>query len=230
VNKLISKVLLGAELAVLGLYFAYAYGQGYSGNAYRSSALVVYGILVFLGLSLLTLLWFAAASFFRKRQRVWHTFSLLLFLGIIFLFQWLPSPEIAWVYGVKHRVQHDFTPEELRQFAKDVTKARVVREGGGDVAGWDTYPSASRAPLSETQKLTISQLRKSYSFLSNPDNGPSVLTYPNEVTLQWGPADEEGIWCGCSITLDGQERKGVDPRLTVMPISKDIIFYYALPD
>lgn len=229
-SKLISQALLGAEAAVLGLCYAHAYWQGYIGNDYRTSASIGYSLLFFLGLSLLILVWFVATSFFRKRLRVWHIGSLLLFFGILSLFHFLPSPEIAWVYGVKHRVLHDFTPEDLRQFARDVTKAHVVREGGGDLAGWNSYPSASNTPLSETQKLAISQLRKSYFFLSNPDDGPSVLTYPNEVTLQWGPADDEEIWCGCSIMLDGKQHNGVDSRLTVIPVSNDIIFYYALPD
>jgi len=119
---------------------------------------------------------------------------------------------------------HDYTLNDLRQFAKDVDQARLIK------VGWINHGDLSY--LTDDQKAVFYILQKKYPFMLWMNDGrilhgPSIANFgdDNIVNFEWGGA-LPGHW-GCSISIDGSKNEPEpDPDRTLLRVSDDIYFYF----
>jgi len=137
----------------------------------------------------------------------------------------LPGSLIA--HGLRDRVMHDYTLEDLRHFARDVSQGISFKSSTG-FGKWINHGDTSE--LTETEKRLYAQLKEKYSFLHWMDNekgsgGPSILNQGDDgiVNFEWG--GPLGHW-GCSVSINGAKNEPVpDPDTTIFRVSDDIYFY-----
>lgn len=227
--KLISILCLGLWMAAQVIDYTYSYYQGYyeTENSlfdFCDLMWLLFGVISFFGI--LSLLIF---SLVQKRHRLWMAYVLMvIFIPFFIPKAILPSPGDMMAYGLKNRIMHDYTLEDLRHFARDVNDAGILKGNGID--------HGNISDLADPQKETFEQLAKKYPFMHWMDDGqtfrgPSIFDYGGQIWVEWGgPLIGHR---GCSISIDGRRNNpdieaGSDVIEVTLPVSDDIYFFYGM--
>jgi hypothetical protein len=176
------------------------------------------------------LLFLVIISVFRKPRGRWPLYSLIVFWPLVVLIEFSigrPGPLI--VHGLRDRVMHDYSLDDLRQFARDVNQG-ISFKGNPPFGKWINHGDTSE--LTESEKIVYTRLRQKYPFthwMAGPQGraGPSIASPEDGVVVfEWGGA-LPGHW-GCSISTKGANNEdGSDvPDTTILHVSDDIYFFY----
>jgi hypothetical protein len=182
-------------------------------------------IWMFVGFGLwIVLLSLAIASRFRKQRSWWPLGCFLAFWPLIILLGAILGPSANQVIrGLRDRVMHDYTLDDLRHFARDVNQAGFFKNKSigvihGDISG-----------LSESEKASYAALKQKYGFMHWLDDGrvltgPSILNFGDDdiVVFEWGGGF--GHW-GCSISNNGSRNDPYPATFPTIRVSDDIYFF-----
>ena len=202
-----------------------AYRLGYSETAQGlAEGGLIFGFLVKFGL-FACLLFLVIVSFFQKQRSMWPLYSLIAFWPLVMLTQTILGPDDSQVLrGLRDRVMHDYTLDDLRQFARDVNQSGILKNGR-----WINHGDTSG--LSESEKVTYGALKQKYAFMHWLDDGrgltgPSILNQGDDdiVNFEWGGA-LMGHW-GCSISVNGAKNDPYPATFPVIRVSDDIYFFH----
>jgi hypothetical protein len=180
----------------------------------------------------LVLIIFFFLAWFTKRNRKFLLVSLFSFWPLVILTFLLidsscGSANFFVLRGLRDRITHDYTLEDLRDFAKDVNQTGILRKAE---KGWiDNHDSSNLTPL---ENQAVDQIRKKYPFMLWLDigsytHGPCILQRGDDeiVNFEWGGA-LQGHW-GCSITTDKSRNEPYSNKdLVIIRLSDDIYLYY----
>lgn len=163
-----------------------------------------------------------------KKKRFWSYIGLLVFWPVVLVTFWAgkASPEGGLIaHGLRDRVMRDVPLEQLREFAKEVEAAGLVKTE-------DLVNPADTSALKHEQKVELVKLVEKYPFmkwLNDGDRllGPNLLDYgnPGIVNFEWA-VQNRGHW-GCSISVAGGKNEDIPfPDAKIYRVSDDIYFYY----
>jgi hypothetical protein len=217
-----------AFLLVVFNHFSY-YWMGYSDSSDVILAIdPIFGLL--LEFCLFVYLFFLViASLFQKPRNRWPLYSLVVFWPLIILtVVSLGSCGPLIVRGLRDRIMHDYSLDDLRHFAQDVNQGISFKSNlsprKGIIHG-DTFG------LTESEKKVYSHLKEKYSFLHRVEDSQgrsdaSIFSpHDNLIVLAWGGA-LLGHW-GCSISANGSKNEVYPDRdTTILRASDDIYFFY----
>ena len=161
-------------------------------------------------------------SLFVKPRSRWPLYSLVAFWPSVILTWYclgLPGPLIA--RGLRDRVVHDYTLDDLRRFAREVDQAGLLKHGD-----WIKYGGSLE--LTGQQKEAFARINKNYTFMHMGEEARLVnFGEDNIVSFIWGGA-LPGHW-GCVISLDGSNNHAHDDSSAdtkILRVSDDIYFFY----
>ena len=155
--KTISILCLAFASLLVVLNHAAEYWLGYSES---SQALLASGPIFIFGaesILFLVFVFLALSTYLTNKHRAWCLSMVVIFwplviLTFVLLQIFLGSTGALIVRGLHDRVMHDYTLNDLRQFAKDVDQARLIK------VGWINHGDLSY--LTDDQKAVFYILQK----------------------------------------------------------------------
>lgn len=177
-------------------------------------------------LPLLVLFFTWVISIIRRKDWRCTTGAILGLAVLAALEQVLPCPPVDEIadlemYGLRDRMMHDATPDDLRNFAHDIDRQIPDLDlGFGHLTDLTPYQAA-----------VLSKLRVKYPFLYWRSNlGPTIDETDGVVNMEWGN-DEHGHW-GVRISAHGgkiadptQQASDFEQPTKILRVGNDIFFY-----
>jgi hypothetical protein len=215
-NKILI-VIFALMLICLGSQYGLNYWVGYQEQSYLPLALgfflEVLGCILFASLLLSSTL-----CLFQAPRRA---FSAIIATGLLVVLAFniwiLPAPTWFIVYGLRDRILHDYSFDELRQFAKDVHSMDVANNN------WDNDVIVRKMQ----DEL---ELGKRYPFLARKRDhkayGPSFYNeVDGVVNVRWGGAII-GHW-GLSVAVDGESADlPIGSGIKALRLTRDIFVMF----
>jgi hypothetical protein len=191
----------------LGYHEQSNYPLGYSGF------LEVVGAISF---PVLVITW--VASLIRRKHRFWTTAMMIGLLILMGLVRIMPPPSRMVVYGLRDRLVHDNSLDEIRRFAQDFDK---LPPSNDDHLGTNTGTKQFMR-----EDLARTGLKEQYSFLNRVKttdfDGPSYVHEEDGVVdVRWGSA-YAGHW-GFSVSVKGGKLDLSSEPGTPLRLSDDIL-------
>ena len=217
--KLTSLCALVLTVVCLLMTYVLSYWMGYYEKSYSSLTYrdVLVPVVEFIAFLVIVITWIV--SLIRKKQRWWTTGTIIGFLALIGLGQLMPHSNNLLVYGLRDRLVHENSLDDLRHFAQDFNQ--LPRQA-------DNLSGDTKSFMSED--LAKSDLKKKYSFLSWVKgavfNGPSYVDETDSVVaVRWGGA-LSGHW-GFNIAVNGGKLDlPSEPYSKALRLSDDIFVVY----
>ena len=221
-------LVLAALLVVLNRAAHYWLGYSETPEAFALSDRF-FAIMAEFGLFLLLIIP-ALGTELAKKGRLWSYIGLLGFwpvvIGTFFVVQtFAKSGGELIAQGLRDRVMHELSLDDLRRFAKEVHQARLLHDQ-------DLVSQADTTGLDPEQRYALGQLVTKYPFmhwLFDDDQwyGAALLDHGQDgvVDFQWGGGNR-GHW-GCSISIDGAKNEPLTgPPPKILRVSDDIYFFF----
>jgi len=179
-------------------YWIGYYEGSYSPLAYRDVLMPFVGIIASI---LIAMVWFL--SLIWKKHRLWTTGMIIGFIVLIGLERLAPYPRDMIAYGLRDRLTHDQSLDELRRFARELEKMP---------------PSGNNKSFTK-EDLANTDLRKTYPFLSWSE-GASAQETDGVAEVRWGGFI--GHW-GFNVAINGAKLDlPSSPNSKALRISNDI--------
>ena len=167
---------------------------------------------------------------FAKKGRLWSYVGLLGFWPVVIVTFLLirvatPSGGELTMRGLRDRIMHDYTLDDLRRFAREVDEAGLLKDE-------DLVNQADTSGFTPQLRYALTQLAEKYSFMRWLEDdeqwfGPSLLNHAQDgvVDFEWGGGNR-GHW-GCSISINGSKNEPVSgPPAKILRVSDDIYFFF----
>lgn len=217
-------LVLAILLAELNYWASYWLGYSETMHAFHATSPFVVLFAHFCLFSILTILVIWASIL--KRHPRWMLTCIIGYWPLVISTSLLThtvcgSSQFHLLRGLRDRITHDYTLDDLRHFAGDVDRSGILN------SGWINHGDISL--LTDQQKEVFDQLRKKYPFMHWMDNGrflhgPSIMGNDSIVSFEWGGA-LSGHW-GCSISTNGSKNDfDSDTTSTILRLSDDIYLY-----